>query len=215
MERVKKTIDYLIDMFNNSEYLNNHPEEKRYRLEHTFRVANIGKIIAEREGFDLEAMVIACLLHDISYIYEFKTEEEWKNHGRTSARLIRSFVESLKFPKETENDILFGIAIHVDGEADFLGVKTPFAECISDADNIDRFDVYRIYETLKYAKYDELPSDKQREFCMNRISGLVRLLSQTYGTKTSTALFHEKLMFQKQFFERLLAQLDNSLETKL
>lgn len=50
---------------------------------------------------------------------------------------------------------------------------------------------------------------------MKRISGLVRLLGQTYGTKTSTALFHEKLMFQKHFFERLLAQLDNSLETKL
>ena len=50
---------------------------------------------------------------------------------------------------------------------------------------------------------------------MNTISGLARLLSQTYGTKTSVALFHEQLMIQKQIFERLLAQLDNSLETKL
>jgi len=214
MERIKKTINFLIDKFNQSEYLNNHPDAKRYRLEHTFRVANIGKVIAEKEGFDIEALVVACLLHDISYIYEFKTDEDWKNHGRLSAKIARPFVESLQFSKEVENDILYGIAIHVDDQADFEGVKTPFAKCVSDADNIDRFDAYRIFEALKYARYDELPYAEQRDYCIKRIIGLERLLNQSYGTKTSTALFHEKLAFQKQFYERLLAQLDNSLEIK-
>ena len=37
-----------------------------YRLAHSYRVANIGKEIAEKEGLNVEDLMIACLLHDVS-----------------------------------------------------------------------------------------------------------------------------------------------------
>jgi len=55
-------------------------------------------------------------------------------------------------PSEVD-EICYGIAIHVDGKSDFKGEKTPLALSIGDADNIDRFDVYRIYDGLRYHKF--------------------------------------------------------------
>ena len=37
-----------------------------YRLAHSYRVANIGKEIAKKEGLNVEDLMIACLLHDVS-----------------------------------------------------------------------------------------------------------------------------------------------------
>ena len=122
--------------------------EKNYRLEHSFRVANIAKEIAKKEGLDLEGLVIAGLLHDISYSETFKNENDWKNHGRKSAQIAKPFLEGLGMNSNRIQEICYGIAIHVDDEADFEGMKTPFSISVGDADNIDRFDVYRIYETL-------------------------------------------------------------------
>ena len=50
-----------------------------YRLAHSYRVANIGKEIAEKEGLNVEDLMIACLLHDVSYCTPFKTQDEWQN----------------------------------------------------------------------------------------------------------------------------------------
>ena len=37
-----------------------------YRLAHSYRVTNIGKEIAKKEGLNVEDLMIACLLHDVS-----------------------------------------------------------------------------------------------------------------------------------------------------
>ncbi|MSS55956.1 HD domain-containing protein [Holdemanella biformis] len=37
-----------------------------YRLAHSYRVVNIGKEFAEKEGLNVEDLMIACLLHDVS-----------------------------------------------------------------------------------------------------------------------------------------------------
>lgn len=39
-----------------------------YRYEHSLRTAAIGQRIAREEGLNEEALIIACLLHDIGYI---------------------------------------------------------------------------------------------------------------------------------------------------
>ena len=93
---VKLTEEFLKRKFDESEYFADKKSEKDYRFEHSVRVANIGKEIAEKEGMDSDAMVIACLLHDISYINEFKTKEEARNHGRYSAKIARHFLEEIR-----------------------------------------------------------------------------------------------------------------------
>ena len=77
---VKLAKEFLKRKFDESEYFADKKPEKDYRFEHSVRVANIGKEIAEKEGMDSNAMVVACLLHDISYINEFKTREDSRNH---------------------------------------------------------------------------------------------------------------------------------------
>ena len=62
-----------------------------YRYEHSLRVAAVGREIARAEGFDEEAMVLACLLHDIGYA-RCRTPEEYDRHGALSADMAREWL---------------------------------------------------------------------------------------------------------------------------
>ena len=212
-ELIKKTEEFLKQKFDKAIYLNNHPEDKAYRLEHTYRVANIGREIALKEGFNETEMVIACLLHDVSYCEEFG-EGGWKDHGRHSARIARPFLRELGAPDERINDICYGIAIHVDDEADFEGERTAFAQSIGDADNIDRFDAYRIHGTLCNDGFLTMDYDEKLEYVKNRIIKLNQFKDIPMGTKTAKELWLERLGFYIEFYEKLAAQLESSVMIK-
>lgn len=207
---VELAMDFLKKRFDESEYFADKKSEKDYRFEHSVRVANIGKIIAEKEGMDSDAMVIACLLHDISYINEFKTREEARNHGRYSAKIARPFLEEIGIEPEVIEDICYGIAIHVDDEADFPGERTAFALSVGDADNIDRFDAYRIFENLKWVKYDEMSLPEKNEHVNKVIERLESYKNLDFATETGKKMWIEKLDYQIGFYKKLLAQIKNS-----
>ena len=210
---INKAEIFLKETFDNSEFLNAHPSDKEYRLQHSYRVANIGERIAEAEGFDVTETVIACLLHDISYCDTFDDyEKTWQNHGRNAARIARPFLEGLGFSADKINDICYGIAIHVDDEADFEWERTPFAETVGDADNIDRFDVYRIYETLQYCKFSEMTFAEKQDKVDSMLQRLHELMDMKLGTKTAEAIWKERLTFYITFYEKLKEQLANSME---
>ncbi|MCR4870754.1 MAG: HD domain-containing protein [Atopobiaceae bacterium] len=187
-------------------YLGNHPDAKAYRLEHSYRVANIGREIAQREGFDETEMTIACLLHDVAYCEEFG-ENGWREHGRRSARIARPFLLELGLSEERVDDICFGIAIHVDDEADFDGERTAFALSIGDADNIDRFDVYRIHETLRDDGFLDMGFDQKLHYSEKRLAKLRELIEMPMGTKAAEEMWRSRLSFYISFFERLVGQL--------
>lgn len=207
---VKLAEDFLKRKFTESEYFSDKKSEKDYRFEHSIRVANIGKEIAEKEGMDSDAMVIACLLHDISYCNEFESREDSRNHGRYSAKIARPFLEEIGIEPEVIEDICYGIAIHVDDEADFPGERTKFALSIGDADNIDRFDAYRIFENLKWAKYDEMSIDEKKEHCEKVLKRLESYKTLDFATETGKAMWLEKLEYQIGFYKKLLLQVQNS-----
>lgn len=207
---IAKTEAFLKDTFAASTYLQSHPTDRDYRLEHSYRVANIAKQIAEAEGFNATYAVIAGLLHDIAYCEEWPNQEDWQNHGRRSAAIARPFLESLGLSADTVNEICYGIAIHVDDEADFEWERTPFCETVGDADNIDRFDAYRIYETLEYLKFSEMSLDDKREKVASTIEKLTRFKEMKLGTVTAKNLWLQRLDYYMGFYERLKAQLDNS-----
>lgn len=211
-EWMKKTEVFLKEAFSNSEYMNEHPADREYRLQHSYRVANIGKMIAEKEGFDVAEMVIACLLHDVSYRDKFETQEDWLNHGRNSARMARTFLEELGMDEARINDICYGIAIHVDDKADFEGEKTAFAESIGDADNIDRYDAYRIYEGLQYCKFSEMSFEEKKEKVVSTLEKLQEYKDMQFGTKTATEIWKKRILFYIEFYEKLRAQLENSTD---
>ena len=156
-------------------------------------------------------MVIACLLHDIAYCEEFG-ENGWKEHGRRSAQISRPFLQQLGLPEDRVGDICYGIAIHVDDEADFPGERTPFALTVGDADNIDRYDVYRIHEILNGDRFLEMSFEEKREYVVKRLSRLRELREVPFGTETAGGLWKSRLDYYIVFFEKLNDQLKMSSE---
>ena len=207
---ITKTEDFLKDAFTRSDAMQRDAAAAAYRIEHSYRVANIGRAIAQKEGFDETAMVIGCLLHDVAYCRELITKEEQRGHGRLSAQMVRPFLEDLKLSREVVEDICYGIAIHVDDVADFEGKRTAFAETISDADNIDRFDAYRLYEGLLYANFHEMTLVQKRERVEQMLKQLQGLTDYHMATATAEQLWQDRLYFAISFYQKLESQLKSS-----
>lgn len=210
-DKITLTKIFLEDFFNKSSYYQEHEDEKNYRLEHSYRVSAIGKEIAIKEGMNVEAMVVGCLLHDISYGQTFKTDDDWLNHGRDAAKIARPFLESLGYDKEIVDEVCYGIAIHVDDKADFPGERSAFALTIGEADNIDRFDVYRIYENLQNKEFNKLAIDKKKELITSILDKLEKYIFMKFSTSTAQAMWLDKINFQIEFFKRLEKQLKMGL----
>ena len=189
------------------------PEEKRaieYRYEHSLRVASIALDIAKKEGLDEDRCYIGALLHDLGYSVPYDNPKEYVNHGRIGAKLARPFLESLGYSEEEVNEICYGIAIHVDDKADFEGKRTALAVTIGDADNIDRFDAFRIYDRLTWVDYKNLSLEKQREHVDTALKSLNQYLDYECATRTATLMWKEKISFQLEFYNRLKKQIENS-----
>ena len=189
------------------------PEEKRaieYRYEHSLRVASIALDIAKKEGLDEDRCYIGALLHDLGYSVPYDNPKEYVNHGRIGAKLARPFLESLGYSDEEVNEICYGIAIHVDDKADFEGKRTALAVTIGDADNIDRYDAFRIYDRLTWVDYKNLSLEKQREHVDTVLSSLNKYLDYECATRTATLMWKERISFQLEFYNRLKKQIENS-----
>ncbi len=181
-----------------------------YRLAHSYRVTNIGKVIAQNEGLNVEDIVIACLLHDIAYRDEFKSEEDWMNHGRKSARIVREFLTECDISEQRIHDICFAIAIHVDLKADFEGEYTTFTQTVQEADNIDRLGAYRLYETLESIQFSKRPLEIQILYVDDMIKTLNEYLSYELSTSTAALMWKKNVQFQLDYYTRLKNQLNIS-----
>ena len=84
--------------------------------------------------------------------------------------------------------------------------------CIADADNIDRFDVYRIHEHLSNLSFLTLPYAEQLRSVTEHLSKLRSTEHLEFATKTATELWRVKIDFQIQFFTRLASQLEASID---
>ena len=181
-DRERKTLDFLREQLGGCRYFQEHPAEGAYRLEHSLRVARIGAEIARAEGLDEEHMTIACLLHDVGYGMDFPKDYDWNDHGRDGARIARPFLAALGLDGQAVEDICYAIAIHVDDRADFAGRRTPFTETVGDADNIDRFDVYRLYETLESMSFSKLSLGEKQAHVAKTLERLEKFLEMPLAT---------------------------------
>lgn len=211
-ERIRKTEEYMRqELMKLAGYQDNIVRMAEYRIEHSIRVAHIAAEIARAEGFDEERAYVAGLLHDIGYSVDFSTKEQYREHGRVGAAIARPFLLSLGFSAAETNEMCYGIAIHVDDKADFEGERTPLAETVGDADNIDRFDAFRLYEGLENVDFKNLPLKEQQAHAEQRIAGLQRLLEMNFGTKTATEMWRDRIAFQLEMYRRLKHQADISV----
>jgi putative nucleotidyltransferase with HDIG domain len=163
-----------------------------YRWQHTLRVAQFGKVIAENEGADVELVVAACLLHDIAWFDT--TAENSREHGRIGAEKARAFLESLGYNQKKTKNICYSIASHVDED----NPTTHEARIVSDADNVDRFGPYRI---LQWCFSDIDDYEKLATKLNERIHRLEHYREENpLHTLTGQQLFAEQLNLQLRFF---------------
>jgi uncharacterized protein len=163
-----------------------------YRWQHTLRVTQFGKIIAENESVDVESIVAACLLHDIAWFDT--TAENSRDHGRIGAEKAQPLLENLGYRSKTIKNICYSIASHVDED----DPSTLEAKIVSDADEVDRFGPYRI---LQWCFADI----KDYEKLATKLSERIRRLEQYRDknplfTSTGRQLFAEQLNLQLRFF---------------
>lgn len=204
-----QALDFLRERFLSSDAMD--AAARSYRFRHALRVAELGRRIARAEGLSEDALVVGCLLHDLAYSEVMPDEAAWRGHGRRSAALARPFVETLALPDADREALLFGIAIHVDDVSGFPGERSPLACSIGDCDNLDRFDVYRVYEQLERVGFSTLDADAQRAFVAKAQAHLRHCENAPVSTATARALWQDRLAFQNEFYRRLSAQL--ALET--
>ncbi len=204
-----QALDFLRERFLSSDAMD--AAARSYRFRHTLRVAELGRRIARAEGLSEDALVVGCLLHDLAYSEVMPDEAAWRGHGRRSAALARPFVETLALPDADREALLFGIAIHVDDVSGFPGERSPLACSIGDCDNLNRFDVYRVYEQLERVGFSTLDADAQRAFVAKAQAHLRHCENAPVSTATARALWQDRLAFQNEFYRRLSAQL--ALET--
>ncbi|MBD5493055.1 MAG: HD domain-containing protein [Lachnospiraceae bacterium] len=210
MTNIQKTEAFLREQFANCTFFKENPADGEYRLQHSYRAAHAAREIARKEGLDEEGLIIGGLLHDIGYSLPFETEDGWMEHGRMSARLARPFLEQLDLGPERVQEICYGIAIHVDGKADFPGEATAFALSIGDADDVDRFDTYRIYDAMEYADFRNLKIEDKRKWLTKKLDWISQRIGEKSGTETARQMIAERLLYQRQYYEKVLEQLRHS-----
>jgi len=191
-------------------YPDNNQRSSDYRIEHSYRVAHLCAEIARAEGFDEERAFVAGLLHDIGYSLEYKTHEDYCNHGRYGADIARPFLTELGYSAAEINEMCYGIAIHCDDRADFENERTLLALTVGDADNIDRFDAFRIYEMLAVEDYRNLPLDGQRAHVEKYLAKLPRLYEMEFSTPTATRMWRENVGRYLDFYKHLKHQIETS-----
>jgi hypothetical protein len=169
-----------------------------YRWQHTLRVAQFGKVIAENESADLELVLAACVLHDLAW---FDTNaENSRDHGRLGAEKALPILVDLGYTKPQIENICYSIASHVDED----NPTTLEAKVISDADNVDRFGPYRI---LQWCFSDIDDYEKLAAKLSERILRLEQYREENpLYTATGRQLFAEQLNLQYRFFSEFVGE---------
>lgn len=184
--------------------------DRRYRWEHTLRVAAIGREIAEREGLDAEALELGCLLHDVGYSV-CQTQEDYVHHGPISARIAEAFLKDMGYDPEKTEAIRYGIWTHTEPEEDCLRPMTAFEQSIADADDIDRFDALRMGQTIAQLDFMQQRPSKIVETCEKMIGRYTAYCEMKRGTKTAEALWRDRLEYQIGYYQRVLAQMESGI----
>lgn len=178
-----------------------------YRYEHTLRVARWGKKIAEGEGWNPEALVMACLLHDVGYPL-CKDFADMKNHPKYSAEIAEKFLRQISYDEAMSESICRAIEIH-DLWNDVPTDATAFELSVRDADDLERFDVMRIC-MLGRSDIGERSASELIEVCNKRLEEIEASYGRKCGTETAKKLWEEELVRRKQFYEALKAQMQGT-----
>ncbi|MEM5818740.1 MAG: HD domain-containing protein [Desulfitobacterium hafniense] len=96
---------------------------------HAASCAQVGRLLAQKRGVDLELAALACSLHDIGRWYTGLQRE----HALRGEEPVRRFLESSSLKEEDKEAVVQAVIYH--SEKDKVG--SPLDEIVKDADVLD------------------------------------------------------------------------------
>lgn len=210
---LKETFSFLREVL---EPYNGNPD-MTYRYEHTLRVAARGQQIADGEGWNREPLLIACLLHDISYS-ECKTPDDFNHHQDISAEIAKVFLKNLKIDDKIAQSICRAIEYHA-RMSTVPDDATAFELSVRDADDLDGYDIMRTYikgGLIIGGKGNWICGENNAaqiiNGCMDQLKQIENSHHRICGTNTAQRLWEEQLLLRKSYFEALLKQMQSTGE---
>lgn len=185
-------------------------ENGYYRYTHTLRVADIGRKIALAEGLDEEMLVLGCLLHDVGYVL-CKTDEDFGDHGRLCAQIAAEFLWEQGYDPAKAESICYGIRVHTQPEEERIRPATVLENSIADADNIDRFDAWRLSRRLCWDELEKCSCRELDELVRKRQRHTQQLRKEPFATGTAAAMWQERLDLWIAVYSRLQYQMETTL----
>jgi len=117
---------------------------------HHWRVWKNAEKFGKKKGADLEILVASCLLHDIAAF----NKSPVKDHNLRSAKVAKSILESINFPKEKIGVVYKIIATHRSGEKQAGGLEGDIFKAFDKVDTLGPLGVYRIITPMSIRGYD-------------------------------------------------------------
>lgn len=183
--------------------------DMQYRYDHTLRTADIGREIARAEGLPQEALMMACLLHDVGYP-ECRSFEELGKHPAIGAEIAKLFLEKIGYDARMSESICKAVLIH--DRFPYQGEDASVLEkSVRDADDIDRADAMRIC-VRAFHDIGERPAWEIIEICRKRLAETEELKKRICGTETAKRLWLDNMCLQEQFYQRILIQQLRTIE---
>jgi len=168
--------------------------------DHIQRVRNLAQEIAKKEGGNNILLDAMALLHDISRNDTF----DGKTCLTNTIKLSQQLLSQCEFKKEEIAFILDGIASHSLHAGKLIKPNFLEAQILFDADKIDATGEIGLARLFSVAAKDNVSIDKSALLYLQAIKKFEKEFQGKLYTKTSTQIIIPRILFSKEFLERLI-----------
>ncbi len=161
---------------------------------HIERVVKLARLIAEREGADVDVVVKAAEFHDIA--------RGSANHAAESARLARELLK-----KEGYDEAFISAVVHAIEAHSFSGNVKPEtieAKVLSDADKLDATGAIGVARAFLYSG----ESGRSIEETLKHFEEKLLRLKDAMYTETGRIIAQRRHEFLVEFYKRIKAELE-------
>lgn len=218
LDCINKATKFAYECLINTKVVNDEIKDyaKVYRYEHSLRVGQNAKVLAEadiKDGHNTN-LFVCCMggvLHDIGKFQNYIETD--KSHGMCGALMARPFLEGLGLDEKTIGDICFSIASHSGDYHQYEYPDIREAHIVEEADDCDRYSMYRVLAKISDWEEESNSRDKIIEKCSNYIERMKRDLGRVNClTKLGNVTLKNNIQTQIDAFNLYKIQVERTKE---
>ena len=172
-----------------------------YRWEHVKQVVRTARLLAKKEGGDLEIVVAAAWLHDVCKL------SDGENHAAAGAKFARKYLPTTDFPKQKIEPVAHAIAVHTGLWRD-EPLKVLEAQILWDADKLTKIGLTAALHWMgnHFSKEDTTRTGESVLKMLNRSDFMEKTVS-SFHTPTAQAVGTIRYAAYQAFCSGLEAEL--------